>query len=54
MGYWNKLVYFNYLGYNTSYEGRKDLNVKMINFVKIAKYINQIFTQSFVSRHTRI
>jgi hypothetical protein len=43
-GYWNKLIYFYYFGYNTFYEGEKDLNVKIMNAVKLATYMNQIFT----------
>jgi hypothetical protein len=39
---------YNCLGYNISYEGEKDLNMKAANFV------NQIFKPSLVSRHTRI
>jgi hypothetical protein len=27
----------NYLGYNISYEGEKDLSVKIVNFVKMIK-----------------
>jgi hypothetical protein len=42
---------FNYLGYNTSYEGEKDLNIKVANFVKVLGIINQIFKLSLVSRH---
>jgi hypothetical protein len=45
---------FNYLGYNMSYEGEKDLNIKVTNFVKVLGIINQIFKPSLVSRHTRI
>jgi hypothetical protein len=45
---------FNYLGYNISYEGEKDLNIKAANFVKVLGIINQIFKPSLVSRHTRI
>jgi hypothetical protein len=45
---------FNYLGYNISYEGEKDLNIKAANFVKVLGIINQIFKLSLVSRHTRI
>jgi hypothetical protein len=26
---------FNYLGYNISYEGEKDMNIKIANFVKV-------------------
>jgi hypothetical protein len=26
---------FNYVGYNISYEGEKDLNIKAANFVKV-------------------
>jgi hypothetical protein len=44
---------FNYLGYNTSYEGEKDLNIKAANFVKVLGIINQIFKPLLVSRHTR-
>jgi hypothetical protein len=42
------------LGYNLSYEGEKDLNIKAVNFVKVLGIINQIFKASLVSRHTRI
>jgi hypothetical protein len=42
------------LGYNISYEGEKDLNIKAANFVKVLRIINQIFKPSLVSRHTRI
>jgi hypothetical protein len=42
------------LGYNISYEGEKDLNIKAANFVKVLGIINQIFKLSLVSRHTRI
>jgi hypothetical protein len=45
---------FNYLGYNISYEGEKDLNIKAENFVKVLGIINQIFNSSLFSRHTRI
>jgi hypothetical protein len=45
---------FNYLGYNISYEGEKDLNIKAANFVKVLGIINQIFKPSLVFRHTRI
>jgi hypothetical protein len=45
---------FNCLGYNISYEGEKDLNIKAANFVKVSGIINQIFKPSLVSRHTRI
>jgi hypothetical protein len=45
---------FNYLGYNISYEGEKDLNIKAANFVKVLGIINQIFKPSLVSRHTII
>jgi hypothetical protein len=45
---------FNYLGYNISYDGEKDLNIKAANFVKVLGIINQIFKLSLVSRHTRI
>jgi hypothetical protein len=44
----------NHLGYNISYEGEKDLNIKAANFVKVLGIINQIFKPSLVSRHTRI
>jgi hypothetical protein len=30
----NQLNTFNYLGYNMSYEGEKDLNIKAANFAK--------------------
>jgi hypothetical protein len=42
------------LGYNISYEGEKDFNIKAANFVKVLRIINQIFKPSLVSRHTRI
>jgi hypothetical protein len=45
---------FNYLGYNISYEGGKDLNIKATNFVKVLGIINQIFKPPLISRHTRI
>jgi hypothetical protein len=45
---------FNYLGHNISYEGEKDLNIKVANFVNVLGIINQIFKPSLVSRHTRI
>jgi hypothetical protein len=45
---------FNYFGYNISYEGEKNLNIKTANFVKVLGIINQIFKPSLVSRHTRI
>jgi hypothetical protein len=45
---------FNYLGYNMSYEGEKDLNIKAANFVKVLGIINQIFRPSLVSRHTKM
>jgi hypothetical protein len=45
---------FNYLGYNISYEGERDLNIKAANFVKVLGIINQIFKPLLVSRHTRI
>jgi hypothetical protein len=45
---------FNYLGYNISYEGEKDLNIKTANFVRVLGIINKMFKPSLVSRHTRI
>jgi hypothetical protein len=39
---------FNYLGYNISYGGEKDLNIKVANFVKVLGIINQIFKPSLV------
>jgi hypothetical protein len=45
---------FNYLGYNISHEGEKDLNIKAANFVKVLGIMSQIFKSSLVSRHTRI
>jgi hypothetical protein len=45
---------FNYLVYNISYEGEKDLNIKVENFVNVLGVINQIFKPLLVSRHTRI
>jgi hypothetical protein len=41
--YWDKFITFNYFNYNTSYEGEKDLNIKIVNPVKILRIINQIF-----------
>lgn len=41
------------MGYNTSYEVEKYSNLKVINFVKIAKYINQVFTLLLVSTRIR-
>jgi hypothetical protein len=35
IGHWNKLILFNCLGLYTLYEGEKDLNVKIANFVKL-------------------
>jgi hypothetical protein len=45
---------FNYLGYNISHEGERDLNIKAVNFVKVLGITNQISKLSLVSRHTRI
>jgi hypothetical protein len=45
---------FNYFGYNISYEGEKDMNIKAANFVKVLGIINQIFKPLLDSRHTRI
>jgi hypothetical protein len=45
---------FNYLGYNISYEGEKDLSINAANFITVLRIINQIFKPSLVSRHTRI
>jgi hypothetical protein len=45
---------FNYLGYNISYDGEKDLNIKAANFVKVLGIINQILKPSLVSRNTII
>jgi hypothetical protein len=42
------------LGYNISYEGEKDLNIKSANFVKVLGIINQSFKPPLVSRHTII
>jgi hypothetical protein len=42
------------MGYNVSYEGEKDLNIKAGNFGKMLEIINQMFKPSLVSRHTRI
>jgi hypothetical protein len=42
------------LGYNISYEGEKDMNIKDGNVFKTLGIINQIFKLSLVSRHTRI
>jgi hypothetical protein len=43
-----------YLGYNISYEGEKDMNIKAANFVTVLGIINQSFKPSLVSRRTRI
>jgi hypothetical protein len=32
---------FNYLGYNISYEGEKDFNIKAANFVRVLGVINR-------------
>jgi hypothetical protein len=45
---------FNYLGYNISYEGEKDLNIRAANLIKVVGITNQIFESSLVSRHARI
>jgi hypothetical protein len=45
---------FNYLVYNISYEGEKDMNIKSANFVKVLRIMKQIFKLSLVSRHTTI
>jgi hypothetical protein len=45
---------FNYSGCNISYEGEKDLNLKITNFVKVVGIMNQIFKPSLVSRPIRI
>jgi hypothetical protein len=37
-----------------SHEGKKYLNIKAANFVKVLVIINQIFKPSLISRHTRI
>jgi hypothetical protein len=42
---------FNYLGYNISYEGEKDMNIKAANFIKVLGIISQIFKPSLVSTH---
>jgi hypothetical protein len=42
------------LGYNISYKGEKDFNIKAANYVKVLGIINRIFKLSLVSRHTRI
>jgi hypothetical protein len=42
------------MGYNISYEGEKDLNIKAANFVTVLGITKQIFKPSLVSRHTRI
>jgi hypothetical protein len=42
------------LGYNISYEGKKDFNIKAANLVKVLGIINYIFKPSLISRHTRI
>jgi hypothetical protein len=42
------------MGCNISYEGENNLNMNIINFVKVVGIINQIFKLSLVSRHARI
>jgi hypothetical protein len=42
------------LGCNIPYEGVKDLNMKITNFVKVMEIIKQIFKLSLVPSHTRI
>jgi hypothetical protein len=37
-----------------SYEGEKDLNMKIYRFIKVVGIINQIFKLLLLSRHTRI
>lgn len=43
-----------YLGYSISQELESDLNIKIINCVKILGIINQIFKPLLVPTHTRI
>jgi hypothetical protein len=45
---------FSYFGCNTSYKEEKEMNMKITNFVKIVRIINQIFKPALVFRHTRI
>jgi hypothetical protein len=45
---------YSCLGYYLSYEEEKDLNMKIINFLKITGIINQIFQPNLVSKYTRI
>jgi hypothetical protein len=55
LGHFNKIHVLQPTdGYNISYEGEKDLNIKAANCVKVLGIINQIFKPSLVSRHTRI
>jgi hypothetical protein len=42
------------LGYYLSYEEKKDLNMKITNFLKITGIINQTFKQNLVSKYTKI
>jgi hypothetical protein len=44
----------NYLWYNITHEGDKDLYVKYVNFVKILGIINQIFKLLLIFMHARI
>jgi hypothetical protein len=32
----------NYFGYNIAYEGEKDLSVKIVNFVKMLRILNEM------------
>jgi hypothetical protein len=45
---------FNYLGCALSYEGEKDMEVKISKFVKSIGVMNSIFKSSLVQKHTRL
>jgi uncharacterized ubiquitin-like protein YukD len=53
----NKIIQvnvFNYLGCSLSYEGEKDIDIKISKFLKIKGLINTIFKPSKVKQQTRI
>jgi hypothetical protein len=45
---------FNYLGCALSYEGEKDMEVKISKFVKATGVIESVLKPSFVQKHTRL
>lgn len=44
---------FKCSGYNTSYEGENDLNVRNVNYVEVLGMISNLHKLSLISRHTR-